>query len=1170
MQIRRAQTRACPNPVEWETFLSGHVCASTDLAVRDHLETCPRCQERLRADVRTKSFPVVLRMAAGDKVIREPECDRLRDRAFAITADDPDPAPLRNVLEPDPIVALPPGYEYLGKIDEGGMGVVLLARQRRLQRIVAVKTVRAGRAGVEDLARFRAETVKLARLQHPGIVQIYEADDIDGRPFFAMEYVDGGNLHRLSQGPLIDPGRAAELVREIALAVAYAHRMRVVHRDLKPGNVLLTHDGRPKVTDFGLAQLLDVGQLSTATGTVVGTVPYLAPELARDAPGKVSPLVDVYGLGAILYELLTGRPPFWGSNRSETLQRVVTESPSPPSHGRPAVPRDLEVICLTCLRKDPADRYPSAQAVADDLQRFRDGNPIHARPIGPCRRAGRWLRRHSLIFAAALPAVLAGLGGWTNQARPEEAEAQRRRDSAVATATTDLDTGIRHCEQGRLIAGLLHMSRALGTLPTDETAIRRATRANIAAWSLHTCKLRDRFDLGQPVTALGVSPDGQTVAFGGATGRVSVRRVTGDADPVELAGHTGSVVSVAVNRAGTLSASGGEDGTARVWDLRTGQQLHCFRHTGPVRGVAFVRGDEALLVGTTSRREPLSVWDLKTGERSAESPERSVEVTHLAVNGDGSLIAITGDGPNVRVYGQDLSVVRELTVAAGRVRGAAFSADGAVLATGGDSLRLWSTRDWRLIEERKEPFGQAILEKLAFSSDGQTLFVCTAGNVLRAWDVADRRPAPLPLPRIEGVRAVACLPHGREFLVGSATGSVQRWALPAEPSHGVELDPGWGVSQLGLHPTTGSAFAVCYPDVRSPLGPRQKSVPLGRVWLWDDASGGRPDAVFEHPDRDPAEVAVFDAAGRALATAHLAGDVLIWDGRTRELTARLLGHRQAVRFLAFDRTGHRLFTAGLDGTARVWDLVARTPPVVLTHGSPVFAAGLSPRDDYLATGAKDGSIIVWRIADGAAVATIRHDGPVRAIAFTPDGTGLVTVSGDRTARMWDVPTGRPRGAPIALESVGCGVAVSGDVALAYTADHSCRAWHLPTGQPLDLAPRHAGRILSAEFGRGGEVLLTGSADQTARLWCVVTGRPVGPPLAHPHPVCQAVWGRDGGSVLTAAGGIVRHWALFDQSVPADPLLPAWVATVTGCKLNANGEAVELTRDEQRDQRQPAR
>jgi len=317
---------------------------------------------------------------------------------------------------------LVPGYEVLGELGRGGMGVVYQARQTSLGRVVALKMILAGaHAGPEARARFRSEAQAAASLQHPNIVQIHEVGEHQGLPYFALEFVDGGSLaQRLVHSPL-SPGSAAELVETLARAVHAAHAHGIVHRDLKPANVLLTAGGFPKVADFGLAKRLDDAAGQTASGAVLGTPSYMAPEQAGGRSpldsgdtarggNRVSPAVDVYALGAILYETLTGRPPFHGASALETLEQVRTLEPVPPRRLQPAVPRDLETICVKCLAKDPRKRYPSAEALADDLHRFRQAEPIRARPVPRWERAWKWARRKPAAAALLLLSGLAAVG----------------------------------------------------------------------------------------------------------------------------------------------------------------------------------------------------------------------------------------------------------------------------------------------------------------------------------------------------------------------------------------------------------------------------------------------------------------------------------------------------------------------------------------------------------------------------------------------------------------------------------------------------------------------------------------------------------------------------------------------------------------------------------------
>ena len=358
--------------------------------------------------------------------------------------------PLSSVLFDDQVA--PSGYEILDELGRGGMGVVYRARQTSLDREVALKMILAPEhAGPGQAARFRAEAEAVARLQHPNIVQVHDVGEQNGRPYFSMELIEGGSLADHIAGNPQPAAEAARLVEVLARAVQHAHIRGVVHRDLKPANVLLViancsdksaicnlQSAIPKITDFGLAKRLDLPTSATGTGTIVGSPSYMAPEQAVRGNNTTGPLCDVYGLGAILYELLTGRPPFRAETPLDTLLQVVHDDPLPPSRLRARTPRDLETICLKCLEKEPRRRYPSAEALADDLRRFLDGKPVVARPLSPVGRVVRWGRRRPAV--AALIAVcalvltgLASLGAW------QSARENRRVAEARAETEQTLD-----------------------------------------------------------------------------------------------------------------------------------------------------------------------------------------------------------------------------------------------------------------------------------------------------------------------------------------------------------------------------------------------------------------------------------------------------------------------------------------------------------------------------------------------------------------------------------------------------------------------------------------------------------------------------------------------------------------------------------------------------------
>jgi serine/threonine protein kinase/tetratricopeptide (TPR) repeat protein len=414
----------CPGRAELRRFLGGELPETEARLLESHFATCPLCAERAAALEAEDN----LLSTQEEDFLHSPVIERLMGRLEALSSFAHRETRTRNQQEPGTVRPLPsgqtplpdgsslpevPGYELLQELGRGGMGVVYKARHIKLNRLVALKMILAGEhAGADHLARFQAEAQAAARLRHPNIVAVYEVGQAGGRPFLSMEFCPDGSLAtRLREGPL-PPREAALLIQQVALAVHAAHKEQVVHRDLKPANILMVRDGEgqgesalvPKVSDFGLAKRLDVSDGQTQSGDLLGTPSYMAPEQAEGRLHEIGPTTDVYALGAIIYELLTGRPPFKGSSVRETLELVCQVDPVPPRQLQPRVPRDLETICLKCLHKEPKNRYASAAELADDLRRFREGRTIQARPFQRSERLWRWSRRNPGV--AGLSAAL--------------------------------------------------------------------------------------------------------------------------------------------------------------------------------------------------------------------------------------------------------------------------------------------------------------------------------------------------------------------------------------------------------------------------------------------------------------------------------------------------------------------------------------------------------------------------------------------------------------------------------------------------------------------------------------------------------------------------------------------------------------------------------------------
>lgn len=410
--------QVCPSASALSDFGLGKLDGASAEAISRHLEACSLCRQQV-ADLPGDDLIEGLRRAHlaqdgdGARFSEQSTVHSGRDwdNKQAGAPDHPsfdDTAPW-SAHDAAPLETFPqvPGYEILGELGRGGMGVVYRARQSRANRIVALKMILAGNlATSEEISRFHREAEAAAKLDHAGIVPIFEVGEGSGQHFFSMSLVDGPNLaDRLARGPL-SPRDAAAMVEKIATAVEYAHGRGIIHRDLKPRNILLTSDGQPKITDFGLAKNLEADQAQTASGAILGTPGYMSPEQARGQAGLIDIRSDVYSLGAILYCVLTGRPPFQAQSLVETLRQVVECEPASPRLLNPAVSRDLETICLRCLAKEPGERLQTAQELADELRRYLRGEPIRSRRTGPIARALRWTRRKPLAAALCVAVVV--------------------------------------------------------------------------------------------------------------------------------------------------------------------------------------------------------------------------------------------------------------------------------------------------------------------------------------------------------------------------------------------------------------------------------------------------------------------------------------------------------------------------------------------------------------------------------------------------------------------------------------------------------------------------------------------------------------------------------------------------------------------------------------------
>ncbi len=1022
-------------------------------------------------------------------------------------------------------------FQVLRPHASGGLGEVFVARDGELHREVALKEIQARHADhPESRARFVREAEITGGLEHPGIVPVYALGQYpDGRPYYAMRFIRGDSLkdaierfHRSSGEQNLELRQLLGRFIAVCNAIAYAHSRGVLHRDLKPGNIMLGEFGETLVVDWGLAKVLapggqkDEGEGSTVglplppasadseltqTGQALGTPAYMSPEQAAGRLDQLGPASDVYSLGATLYHLLTGSAPFPKEEAGVVLTRVQKGDFPPPGQVTRTVPPALEAICLRAMALDPAARYRSAKALAEDLEHWLADEAVAAYADPWPARLGRWMRHHRGLVGSLTAVVAVGLtvavAGWlVTEARERQRTERELRDIAESEREEarkqkgEADTQRDEAQSQRKLANrYLYLS-----------LIKQADRA----WQEADMQRMDEL-----LELTGLEQTGRENLAGFERAYLLRLRQT---SLLTLKGHTSAVRSVAFSPDGQRLASASDDGMVKVWDARDGQESFTLqRHSSPVRHVAFSPDGKRLV--SANDDGTAKIWDAKTGQWMLTLKGNTLSVSSLVFSPDGERLASASGDRGVKIWdaqtGQEMRTLRGRSSPAYSV---AFSPDGQRLVAGGNgTLKLWDSRTGQEILTLKGDahFGNSV----AFSPDGRRLVAAGYNGTVKMWDAQTGQEKRALQRHSSEANSVAFSPDSQRLASAGRDQTVKIWDV-------------WTGLELTLKGHSRPVYGVAFsPDNRCLASWGEDHT----VRVWDARISQEQLILKGHPAVDSSVPFSLDSHGGISLN-------------------KLFEGRGGGRHVAFSPDGQRLASPSYDQTVRVWD--ARSGQETLTlkgHSGLVYCATFSPDGQRLASASHDGTVKVWDARTGQESFTFKgHSGPVQSVAFSSDGQRLASASNDGAVKIWDAQTGREtltlKGHSRAANSVA--FSPDGQRLASASDDMTVKVWDVWTGQQMLTLKGHSGPVGSVTFSPDGQLLASASGDQTVKIWDAQTGQErrtfkglphgsSGGPQApgqvtptikgHLDPVYGVAFSPDGQRLASASGDMVQLW-----------------------------------------------